>query len=54
MKVLSIAVVCGYCGRVLEVEEIPEKVDGLDVIGVVRHTCYGQREDSPYPDPEPE
>lgn len=39
MTLLNIVIICGFCGSVLEVEEQPERIEGLDVIGVVRHQC---------------
>lgn len=39
MVVTNIVIVCGFCGSVLEVEEQPERIEGIDVIGVVRHEC---------------
>lgn len=40
---------CGFCGNVIEVEEVPEQVEGVEVIGIVRHECaalLGDRTDT--------
>lgn len=47
MVVTNIAIVCGFCGQVVEVEEVPERVRGIDVIGIVRHDCSALNSDHP-------